>query len=300
MKEKLIVKQYLLNLQNSICKSIEAEDEKSKFQVDKWTRAEGGGGSSRIINNCGVFEKGGVNFSHIHGDALPPSASTSRPELRGRSFEAMGISVVMHPHNPYVPTAHLNVRFFVAEKSGKDPVWWFGGGYDLTPYYANESDCKHWHQIARNACLPFGENIYPSLKKQCDEYFFLKHRNEPRGIGGLFFDDLNEYGFDGSFNLMSSIGDSFVNAYLPIVRKRKSTPWGEREKKFQLYRRGRYVEFNLVYDRGTLFGLQTGGRVESILMSLPPTVEWNYDWNPTRGSPEAELYDKYLRPQDWI
>ena len=300
MKEKAYVKKYFLSLQNKICASIEAEDGNSVFHEDNWIRAEGGGGSSRIIKEGNVFEKGGVNFSHIIGTELPSSATEVRPELEGRSFEAMGISVVMHPINPYVPTSHLNVRFFVAEKPKEDPVWWFGGGYDLTPYYANISDCQHWHKTAREACLPFGEDVYPNLKKRCDEYFYLKHRDEPRGIGGLFFDDLNEHGFKKSFDLMSSIRNSFLSAYLPIVKRRKSTLWGDRERKFQLYRRGRYVEFNLVYDRGTLFGLQTGGRVESILMSLPPTAEWSYDWKPIENSPEAELYNEYLRPKDWI
>jgi len=299
MTDKAAVKKYLLDLQNRVCSALEAEDTKALFREDRWSREEGGGGCSRTITNGNVFEKGGVNFSHVRGTQLPSSATEMRPELKGRSFEAMGVSVVMHPENPYVPTAHANVRFFVAEKSGEDPVWWFGGGYDLTPYYGNIDDCQHWHQTAKEACLPFGDDVYPRLKKWCDEYFFLKHRNEPRGVGGLFFDDLNEYGFDRSFGLMSSIGDSFLDAYLPIVQLRKSTLWGDREREFQQYRRGRYVEFNLVYDRGTLFGLQTGGRVESILMSLPPIVRWKYDWHPVKGSPEAKLYDTYLQPREW-
>jgi coproporphyrinogen III oxidase len=300
MTDKVAVKKYLLGLQNGVCSALQAEDTKALFQEDRWSREEGGGGCSRTIINGNVFEKGGVNFSHVRGTQLPSSATELRPELKGRSFEAMGVSVVMHPENPYVPTAHANVRFFVAEKPGEDPVWWFGGGYDLTPYYGNIDDCQHWHQTAKEACLPFGDDVYPRLKKWCDEYFFLKHRNEPRGVGGLFFDDLNEYGFDRSFGLMRSIGDSFLEAYLPIVQLRKSTLWGDREREFQQYRRGRYVEFNLVYDRGTLFGLQTGGRVESILMSLPPIVRWKYDWHPEKGSPEAKLYETYLQPREWV
>jgi len=300
MTNKTAVKEYLLDLQSRICIALQAEDSRALFQEDKWSREEGGGGCSRTITDGSVFEKGGVNFSHVRGAKLPASAMSARPELEGRSFEAMGVSVVMHPENPYVPTAHANVRFFVAEKPGETPVWWFGGGYDLTPYYGNTDDCQHWHQIAKEACQPFGEDVYPRLKKWCDDYFFLKHRNEPRGVGGLFFDDLNQYGFDDSFGLMSSIGNSFLDAYLPIVQRRKLIPWGDREREFQLYRRGRYVEFNLVYDRGTLFGLQTGGRVESILMSLPPMVRWEYDWHPPKNSPEAELYDVYLQHRDWI
>ena len=300
MTDKVAVKKYLLGLQNGVCSALQAEDTKALFQEDRWSREEGGGGCSRTIINGNVFEKGGVNFSHVRGTQLPSSATELRPELKGRSFEAMGVSVVMHPENPYVPTAHANVRFFVAEKPGEDPVWWFGGGYDLTPYYGNIDDCQHWHQTAKEACLPFGDDVYPRLKKWCDEYFFLKHRNEPRGVGGLFFDDLNEYGFDRSFGLMRSIGDSFLEAYLPIVQLRKSTLWGDREREFQQYRRGRYVEFNLVYDRGTLFGLQTGGRVESILMSLPPIVRWKYDWHPAKGSPEEKLYETYLQPREWV
>jgi coproporphyrinogen III oxidase len=300
MTNKTAVKEYLLDLQSRICIALQAEDSRALFQEDKWSREEGGGGCSRTITDGGVFEKGGVNFSHVRGAKLPASATSARPELEGRSFEAMGVSVVMHPENPYVPTAHANVRFFVAEKPGETPVWWFGGGYDLTPYYGNTDDCQHWHQIAKEACQPFGEDGYPRLKKWCDDYFFLKHRNEPRGVGGLFFDDLNQYGFDDSFGLMSSIGNSFLDAYLPIVQRRKLIPWGDREREFQLYRRGRYVEFNLVYDRGTLFGLQTVGRVESILMSLPPMVRWEYDWHPPKNSPEAELYDVYLQHRDWI
>ena len=300
MTDKLAVKDYLLNLQDRICRGLQAEDGQASFQEDSWVREEGGGGRSRVIADGGVFEKGGVNFSHVYGTQLPPSATAARPELAGRSFEAMGVSLVMHPENPYIPTSHANVRFFIAEKPGEEPVWWFGGGYDLTPYYGHLEDCQHWHQTAKSACDPFGEAVYPRFKQWCDDYFFLKHRNEPRGIGGLFFDDYNEPGFEQSFGLMRSVGDSYLDAYLPIIQRRKEMVWGEREKQFQLYRRGRYVEFNLVYDRGTLFGLQTGGRTESILMSLPPLVRWEYDWQPEPGTAEAELYDIYLKPQSWI
>lgn len=300
MTDKLAVKNYLLDLQNRICDGLQAEDGQALFQEESWVREEGGGGRSRVITEGKVFEKGGVNFSHVHGTQLPPSATAARPELAGRSFEAMGVSLVMHPENPYIPTSHANIRFFIAEKPGEEPVWWFGGGYDLTPYYGNREDCQHWHQTAKSACDPFGEAVYPRLKQWCDDYFFLKHRNEPRGIGGLFFDDYNEPGFEQSFGLMRSVGDSYLDAYLPIVQRCKEAVWGERERQFQLYRRGRYVEFNLVYDRGTLFGLQTGGRTESILMSLPPLVRWEYDWQPEPGSAEAELYDIYLKSQSWI
>jgi coproporphyrinogen III oxidase len=247
-----------------------------------------------------VFEKGGVNFSRVHGAGMPASATAHRPELAGRSFQALGVSLVMHPLNPYAPTSHANVRFFLAEKAGVDPVWWFGGGYDLTPYYGFEEDCMHWHRTARDACTPFGEEVYARFKKWCDEYFFLKHRNEPRGIGGLFFDDLNAWGFERCFEFVRAIGDSYISAYLPILRRRKNTPCGEREREFQLYRRGRYVEFNLVYDRGTLFGLQSGGRTESILMSLPPRVAWRYNWEPEPGTPEARLYSDFLVTKDWV
>ncbi|MDO7653927.1 MAG: oxygen-dependent coproporphyrinogen oxidase [Porticoccus sp.] len=299
MIDKQAVKDYLLNLQDHICSGLQAEDGQALFQEDSWIREEGGGGRSRVIIDGEVFEKGGVNFSHVYGTQLPPSATAARPELAGRSFEAMGVSLVMHPENPYIPTSHANVRFFIAEKPGEEPVWWFGGGYDLTPYYGNREDCQHWHQTAKAACDPFGKEIYPHFKQWCDDYFFLKHRNEPRGIGGLFFDDYNEPGFEQSFGLMRSVGDSYLEAYLPIIQHNKARSWGEREREFQLYRRGRYVEFNLVYDRGTLFGLQTGGRTESILMSLPPLVRWEYDWQPEPGSAEAELYDLYLKPQPW-
>ena len=300
MTDKAAVKQYLLNLQDRICHALQLEDDRSRFAEENWVREEGGGGRSRVIVDGSGFEKGGVNFSHVYGTQLPPSATAARPELAGRSFEAMGVSLVIHPENPYVPTSHANVRFFIAEKEGEEPVWWFGGGYDLTPYYGNEEDCRHWHQTARAACQPFGPEVYPRFKQWCDEYFFLKHRNEPRGVGGLFFDDYNQAGFEQSFALTRAVGDSYIDAYLPIVRRRKHVPWGQRERQFQLYRRGRYVEFNLVYDRGTLFGLQTGGRTESILMSLPPLVRWEYNWQPEPGSAEAELYQLYLQPRQWV
>ena len=294
------VKKYLLGLQDSICQQLEAEDGKASLVEDNWTREQGGGGRTRVITDGKVFEQGGVNFSHVHGTQMPASATAHRPELEGRSFQAMGVSLVIHPHNPYVPTSHANVRFFIAEKEGAEPVWWFGGGFDLTPYYANREDVISWHQTAKMACDPFGADAYPKYKKWCDEYFYLKHRNETRGVGGLFFDDLNEMGFEKSFAFMQSVGDHYIQAYRPIVNRRKDSLFGERERDFQLYRRGRYVEFNLVYDRGTLFGLQTGGRTESILMSLPPLVKWRYNWSPEAGSPEADLYDNYLKPQDWL
>ncbi len=294
------VKRYLLDLQERICAALEQADGKTRFVEDSWERAEGGGGRSRVISQGGVIEKGGVNFSHVYGKALPGSATAHRPELAGRSFEAMGVSLVIHPHNPYVPTSHANVRFFIAEKEGEAPVWWFGGGFDLTPYYGNDDDCRHWHQVAHDACAPFGDDIYPRFKQWCDDYFYLKHRQEPRGIGGLFFDDLNELGFDDSFALMRAIGDAYAPAIVPIIEKRKDTPYGERQRDFQLHRRGRYVEFNLVYDRGTLFGLQSGGRTESILMSLPPEVRWDYNWQPEPDTEEAVLYERYLKPRNWL
>lgn len=294
------VKDYLLELQDAICAELEAEDGNRRFREDSWGRDAGGGGRSRVMEDGVVFEKAGINFSHVYGEGLPPSATAHRPELAGRSFQAMGVSLVIHPHNPYVPTSHANVRFFIAEKPGAEPVWWFGGGFDLTPYYGFDEDCIHWHQIAREACQPFGEEVYPRFKHWCDEYFFLKHRNEPRGIGGLFFDDLNEWSFEQCFAFMRSVGDHYIPAYRPIVSRRNSIAYGERERDFQLYRRGRYVEFNLVYDRGTLFGLQSGGRTESILMSLPPLVKWRYDWQPASGTPEASLYERYLRPREWL
>lgn len=293
------VKAYLLNLQDRICAELEQEDSYSRFEEDSWERSEGGGGRTRVLSEGGVFEQAGIAFSHVFGTQLPASATAHRPELAGRNFQAMGVSLVIHPRNPYVPTSHANVRFFIAEKTGEDPIWWFGGGFDLTPYYGFEGDAIHWHQTAKTACEPFGEDVYPRYKKWCDEYFFLKHRNEPRGIGGLFFDDLNEWGFDRSFDFMQSVGDHYLPAYRPIVQHRKDTPYGERERDFQLYRRGRYVEFNLVYDRGTLFGLQSGGRTESILMSLPPLVKWRYNWKPAPGTPEAKLYEVFLTPRNW-
>ncbi len=294
------VKEYLLSLQDSICAALEQADGGATFVEDSWQREAGGGGRTRVLANGAVIEKGGVNFSHVFGDKLPGSATAHRPELAGRNFQAMGVSLVIHPHNPYVPTSHANVRFFIAEKEGEEPVWWFGGGFDLTPYYGNREDCRDWHLAAKAACDPFGEEIYPRFSQWCDEYFYLKHRDEPRGIGGLFFDDLNELGFEQSFALMRSIGDAYAPAYCPIIEKRKGIEYGERQRDFQLHRRGRYVEFNLVFDRGTLFGLQSGGRTESILMSLPPEVRWGYDWKPEPGTEEAELYDIYLKPQNWL
>jgi coproporphyrinogen III oxidase len=293
------VKDYLLQLQENICKALQEEDGQA-FREDSWDREEGGGGRSRVLEEGNVFEKAGVNFSHVFGSRLPASATAQRPELAGRSFQAMGVSLVIHPRNPYVPTSHANVRFFVAEKEGEEPIWWFGGGFDLTPYYGNDEDVIHWHSVARDACTPFGEDVYPRYKQWCDDYFFLKHRDEPRGVGGLFFDDLNSWDFDTCFAFMRSVGDAYLPAYLPIVQRRRDMEYGERERNFQLYRRGRYVEFNLVYDRGTIFGLQTGGRTESILMSLPPLVRWQYDWQPEPGTPEAVLYARYLKPRDWV
>jgi coproporphyrinogen III oxidase len=294
------VKTYLLGLQESICSELEQEDGGGRFREDSWERPQGGGGRSRVLSDGTVFEQAGVNFSHVFGEQLPASATAHRPELAGRHWQAMGVSLVIHPHNPYVPTSHANVRFFIAEKAGAAPIWWFGGGFDLTPYYGFEQDAVHWHCTAHDACIPFGEDVYPRFKKWCDEYFFLKHRNEPRGIGGLFFDDLNEWGFEKCFAFLQSVGDYYIQAYRPIVARRKDIAYGERERDFQLYRRGRYVEFNLVYDRGTLFGLQSGGRTESILMSLPPLVKWRYNWQPQPGTPEAELYEVYLKPRDWL
>ncbi|MES9831415.1 MAG: oxygen-dependent coproporphyrinogen oxidase [Candidatus Thiodiazotropha sp. DIVDIV] len=297
------VKAYLLKLQQTICSALEEEDGQADFFRDSWQRDPGeklgGGGISAVLQGGAVFEQAGVNFSHVRGDQLPGSATAHRPELAGRAFEAMGLSLVIHPNNPYVPTSHANVRFFIAEKEDADPVWWFGGGFDLTPYYGYDEDCRDWHNTAKKACEPFGSDVYGRYKKWCDEYFYLKHRQEPRGIGGLFFDDLNEWGFAKSFEFMRSVGDHYLPAYRPIVTRRSDTPFGERERNFQLYRRGRYVEFNLVYDRGTLFGLQSGGRTESILMSLPPLVRWQYNWTPEAGSDEAQLYERYLKPRDW-
>jgi coproporphyrinogen III oxidase len=293
------VKEFLLELQELVVERLEQLDG-STFRRDGWERAEGGGGRSCVLEDGEVLERGGVNFSHVFGSGLPPSATAARPELAGRRFEAMGVSLVLHPRNPYVPTTHLNVRFFVAMKEGADPVWWFGGGMDLTPYYPFEEDAAHFHRMCRNALAPFGAEYYPRFKKWCDEYFYLKHRQEPRGIGGIFFDDLNEGGFEHCFNLTESVGDHFLPAYVPIVERRQGLPYGERERDFQAYRRGRYVEFNLVFDRGTLFGLQSGGRTESILMSMPPVVKWRYDWKPSPGTPEEKLYTEFLTGKDWI
>ena len=294
------IRDYLLDLQDRICAGLERADGEAHFREDSWERAEGGGGRSRVIADGGVFEKGGVNFSHVSGAALPPSATAQRPELAGRGFQAMGVSLVVHPLNPYVPTSHANVRFFVAEKPGEAPVWWFGGGFDLTPYYAFEEDCRHWHEVAESACRPFGEDVYPRYKKWCDDYFYLKHRGEARGIGGLFFDDLNDWDFETCFAFMRAVGDAYLPAYVPIVERRREAVFGDRERQFQLYRRGRYVEFNLVYDRGTLFGLQSDGRTEAILMSLPPLVRWEYEYHPEPGSPESRLTEEFLRPRDWL
>lgn len=292
------VKQYLLSLQENICQTLELVDGQGHFKQDEWQREQGGGGRSRVLKNGAVIEQGGVNFSHVHGDAMPASATAARPELAGRSFQAMGVSLVIHPHNPYVPTSHANVRFFIAEKPGEEPIWWFGGGFDLTPFYPFKEDVQHWHTVAKKLCAPYGDSVYADYKKWCDNYFYLKHRDETRGVGGLFFDDLNEWGFKSSFAFMRAVGDGFLDAYVPIVERRKQTPYGERERDFQLYRRGRYVEFNLVWDRGTLFGLQTGGRTESILMSMPPLARWEYGFEPAAGSPEARL-SEWLKPRQW-
>ncbi|WP_405229851.1 oxygen-dependent coproporphyrinogen oxidase [Lentisalinibacter sediminis] len=294
------VKEYLLGLQRHITDTLEEVDGTARFHRDSWEREGGGGGETRVTAGGSLLEQAGVNFSHVYGDNLPPSASKSRPELAGRGFQAMGVSLVLHPENPYVPTTHANVRVFAAEKPDSEPVWWFGGGFDLTPYYPYLEDVEHWHRTARDACEGFPEGTYPRFKDWCDEYFYLRHRGETRGVGGLFFDDLNDWGFERCFDFMRSVGDHFLPAYLPIVERRRDSAWGERERQFQLYRRGRYVEFNLVYDRGTLFGLQSGGRTESILMSLPPLVRWQYDYRPEPGSPEAELTERFLKPTDWL
>jgi len=294
------VKTYLMSLQDALCQSFKQEDGKATFLEDTWERPEGGGGRSRVIKNGALIEQGGVNFSHVMGKSLPPSASATRPELAGRGFEAMGVSLVMHPHNPYVPTVHLNVRLFVATKTGEEPIWWFGGGFDLTPFYPFEEDCIAWHQAARAMCQPYGEDVYPHFKQACDEYFFLKHRNEARGIGGIFFDDLNQWGFEKTFQFIQDVGNGFFPAYQSIAAKRKSMIYGEQERQFQLYRRGRYVEFNLVYDRGTLFGLQSNGRTESILVSMPPLARWEYQYQPETGSREAQLSDYLSAPRNWL
>ncbi len=299
------VETYLQALQTRICAAFETLEPSARFVRDRWQREAGsalgaGGGRTHVLEGGALFERAGVAFSDVSGSKLPPSATQARPELAGRSYRAMGVSLVIHPRNPHVPTSHANVRCFVAEKPGEPPVWWFGGGFDLTPYYGYDEDARHWHAQARAACEPFGAELYPRLKRWCDDYFFLKHRSEPRGIGGLFFDDWHATGFEQSFALMRSVGDHYLPAYLPIVERRHETPYGERERQWQLYRRGRYVEFNLVWDRGTLFGLQSGGRTESILMSMPPAVEWRYDFHPEPDTPEATLLDRFLQPRDWL
>ena len=291
--------EFLKSLQDNICSALEAADGSGKFVEDNWTRAEGGGGLTRVLTNGTVIEQGGVNFSEVSGDKLPPSASAHRPELAGRTWKACGVSLVIHPNNPFIPTSHANVRFFIAEKDGEDAVWWFGGGFDLTPFYPIKEDVVHWHQTAKSLCQPFGDNVYDEHKKWCDEYFYLKHRDETRGVGGLFFDDLNQWDFDTCLNYIKAVGQGFIDAYVPIIEKRKNTEFSEQNRQFQLYRRGRYVEFNLVFDRGTLFGLQSGGRTESILMSMPPLARWEYNYQPDPLSKEAEL-SQYLVPQDWL
>ena len=299
LPDKAQVKAYLLKLQDQICESLMQADGSGVFIEDKWQREEGGGGRTRVLRNGTVIEQGGVNFSHISGDKMPASATAHRPELAGRRFEAMGVSLVIHPNNPHVPTSHANVRFFIAEKDGEEPVWWFGGGFDLTPFYPVDEDCQHWHQVAHDLCQPFGGQVYGDYKKWCDEYFFLKHRNETRGVGGLFFDDLNQWPFEDCFAFMQAVGNGYCDAYLPIVARRKDTPYTEQQRQFQLYRRGRYVEFNLVWDRGTLFGLQSGGRTESILMSMPPLARWEYNLQIVPDSLEAKLA-QYLVPRNWL
>ena len=296
------VREYLLGLQERIVSTMQRHDG-HPFLRDGWVREPGsrlqGDGLSRLVEEGGLFERAGCNFSHVRGPSLPPSATQHRSELAGAPFEAMGVSLVFHPRNPYVPTVHMNVRLFAAFPAGREAFSWFGGGMDLTPYYGFEEDAVHFHRSCRDALAPHGADLYPRFKRWCDEYFFLKHRNEPRGIGGIFFDDFHDLGFDGSFALIRAVGDAFVGAYEPIVQRRRGLPYGERERDFQAYRRGRYVEFNLVYDRGTLFGLQSGGRTESILMSMPPLVKWRYDWRPEPGTPEARLYAEFLKPREW-
>ncbi len=295
----IAIEAYLRELQDRICAGLEEEDGSGRFREDVWQRAEGGGGRTRVLAEGNIFEKAGVAFSHVHGRELPPSATHHRPELAGKAWQALGVSLVIHPRNPFVPTSHANVRCFVAGVGESHPVFWFGGGFDLTPYYGFVDDAVHWHRTAREALQPFGDSFYPRFKQACDTYFFLKHRQEARGVGGVFFDDFNELGFDRSFALLRAVGDAYLPAYRPIVARRKSSPYGERERQFQLYRRGRYVEFNLVWDRGTLFGLQSGGRSESILMSLPPLVRWEYGFQPEPGSTEARLTEFFLKPQAW-
>jgi coproporphyrinogen III oxidase len=297
------VKNYLLGLQDRITSVTAALDGKS-FVTDSWEKPKDsklqGYGRTCILENGNILEKGGVGFSHVSGHQLPPAATQNRPEITGRSFEAMGVSLVFHPRNPKAPTTHMNVRCFIAQAPDQEPVWWFGGGFDLTPYYGVDTDCKHFHQTAKDALDPFGAELYPRFKKWCDEYFYLKHRDEPRGIGGIFFDDFNELGFEKSFAMMRSVGDSLIKAYLPILERRHQEPYNQAERDFQEYRRGRYVEYNLIFDRGTIFGLQSGGRSESILMSMPPVVTWKYNWQPQAGTPEARLYERYLKPRDWL
>ena len=294
-----VVIEFLKSLQDQICSALEAADGSGKFVEDNWQRAEGGGGRTRVLINGNVIEQGGVNFSVVSGDKLPPSATAHRPELAGRKWQACGVSLVIHPKNPFIPTSHANVRFFIAEKEGEAPVWWFGGGFDLTPFYPFKEDVVHWHKTAKDICQPFGDDIYPAHKAWCDEYFYLKHRNETRGVGGLFFDDLNKWEFGKCFNYMQAVGEGFIDAYVPLIEKRKDTPFTDEHRQFQLYRRGRYVEFNLVFDRGTLFGLQSGGRTESILMSMPPLARWEYNFQAEVGSDEEKLQN-YLVPQDWL
>ena len=294
-----LVGAYLRGLHDRITTAVEGVDS-GRFRRDVWQRPEGGGGESRVLSDGSVFERAGVSVSHVFGDKMPQSASTLRPEIAGAPFEAMGLSLVFHPRNPYAPTTHCNVRFLLVSPANAPPVWWFGGGFDLTPYYPFDEDVLHWHRTAQAACAPFGADLYAAYKDWCDRYFFLPHRNETRGVGGIFFDDLNQGGFAHSFGFMRSVGDHFLTAYLPILNRRTTHPWGDRERDFQLYRRGRYVEFNLVYDRGTLFGLQSRGRTESILMSMPPRVRWEYDWQPVPGSPEARLYSDFLQPRDYL
>ncbi|MCP1338350.1 oxygen-dependent coproporphyrinogen oxidase [Idiomarina sp. M1R2S28] len=294
------VKSYLMSLQDAICQQLAQADGEQSFQEDSWDRPGGGGGRSRIIKNGAVFEQGGVGFSHVYGEKMPASATAHRPELEGRDFNACGVSLVMHPENPMIPTVHMNVRFFIAQKEGEEPVWWFGGGFDLTPFYPFDEDIIEWHQQAKNALDSVDEKLYPEYKAWCDDYFFLKHRDEARGVGGIFFDDLNDRSFEECFSVIKAVGDAFTKAYLPIVERRKNLAYTQQQRDFQLYRRGRYVEFNLVWDRGTLFGLQTGGRTESILMSMPPLARWEYDWQAQPGSAEEQLTEYYLKPRDWL
>jgi coproporphyrinogen III oxidase len=295
-----LIREYFCSLQEELCIQLMEEDGLGRFKEDQWTRSEGGGGTTRILREGAIIEQAGVNFSHVFGTTLPPTATIARPELKDAPFEALGLSVVIHPQNPYVPTAHANVRFFSATNANQESIWWFGGGFDLTPYYPFREDCVHWHTMAKAACDPFGYDMYPKYKQWCDDYFYLKHRNETRGIGGLFFDDLNQGSFESCFDFVRSVGDHFIKAYRPIITKRKNMSYTSRERDFQSYRRGRYVEFNLIYDRGTLFGLQSGGRTESILMSLPPSVQWRYDWRPDQDTHEAQLTNEFLKVQDWV